>query len=58
MALIMSTEKQSTIVRLSVKNTKAECPLRPPARRVKKSLLSIYLTIMMDVFSHSCWNGC
>jgi len=39
------------------------CPLRgiasnsPPVRRVKKSLLSIYITVMLDVFSHSSWNG-
>jgi hypothetical protein len=34
-----------------------ECPLRKPARHVKKSLLTIYMTIMFDVFSNSIWNG-
>ncbi len=39
-----------------------ECPLRGIARRVpvkhvKKSLLTIYMTVLLDVFSHSSWNG-
>lgn len=39
-----------------------ECPLRGmaksvPAQHVKKGLLAIYMTVMMDVFSHSSWNG-
>jgi hypothetical protein len=39
-----------------------ECPLRGiaksvPAQHVKKSLLTIYMTVMMEVFSHSSWNG-
>jgi len=39
-----------------------ECPLRGvarsvPVRRVRKSLLAVYMTVMMDVFSHSSWNG-
>ncbi|HHI94783.1 MAG TPA: hypothetical protein ENK04_14975 [Gammaproteobacteria bacterium] len=49
--------------RHSSANTRSgECPLRSVARRVpvrhvKKSLLTIYTTVMMDVFSHSSWNG-
>lgn len=35
----------------------AECPLRKPAQHVKKSIWAIYMTVMMDVFSHSSWNG-
>jgi len=40
----------------------SECPLRDiarrvPVRHVKKSLFTVYMTVMMDVFSHSSWNG-
>jgi len=35
----------------------AKCPLRKPARHVKKSIWAIYWTVMLDVFSHSSWNG-
>jgi len=43
-------------------NFNGECPLRSitrsvPVRHVKKSLFTIYMTVMMDVFSHSSWNG-
>ena len=34
-----------------------ECPLRVPAQHVKKSIWAIYMTVMLDVFSHSSWNG-
>jgi len=39
-----------------------KCPLRNiaqrvPVRHVKKSLFTVYMTVMMDVFSHSSWNG-
>jgi len=39
-----------------------ECPLRGivrnvPVNPVKKSLFTIYMTVMIDVFSHSIWNG-
>ena len=34
-----------------------ECPLRAPAQHVKKSIWAIYMTVMLDVFSHSSWNG-
>jgi hypothetical protein len=39
-----------------------KCPLRiiaksAPAQHVKKSLLTIYMTAMIEVFSHSSWNG-
>jgi hypothetical protein len=59
MALEMSTKikAKKKAIRLVTKTGDAECPLRKPARHVKKSLLTIYMTIMMDVFSHSSWNG-
>ncbi len=44
-------------------NTRSgKCPLRDiargvPVKHVKKSLFTIYMTVMMDVFSHSSWNG-
>jgi len=46
-----------------VTNTNSsECPLRSivrrvPVRHVKKSLFTVYMTVMIDVFSHSSWNG-
>jgi len=44
------------------KSRSGECPLRGivksvPAQHVKKSLLTIYMTVMIEVFSHSSWNG-
>lgn len=44
------------------KRRSGECPLRGftksmPAQHVKKSLLTIYMTVMTEVFSHSSWNG-
>jgi len=65
MALNMSTQADKDIVEhaYSAENIHSdECPLRGIARRVpvkhvKKSLLTIYMTVMMDVFSHSSWNG-
>jgi len=55
----VDTEKQQRFV---AGINSGECPLRGiarrvPARHVKKSLFTIYLTVMMDVFSHSSWNG-
>jgi len=47
----------------SIENTRSgECPLRNiarsvPVKPVKKSLFTIYMTVMIDVFSHSSWNG-
>jgi hypothetical protein len=44
------------------KPRRGECPLRGiaksvPAQHIKKSLLSIYMMVMIEVFSHSSWNG-
>ena len=44
------------------KTRNGECPLRgiaksTPAQHVKKSLLTIYMAVMIEVFSHSSWNG-
>ena len=44
------------------KPRRGECPLRGiaksvPAQQVKKSLLRIYMMVMIEVFSHSSWNG-
>lgn len=51
-----------TDVHLTTETRSGECPLRGiarsvPAQHVKKSLLTIYMTVMLDVFSHSSWNG-
>ncbi len=60
----MSTQAGvDTVQRQLVTNTNSsECPLRGivrrvPVRHVKKSLFTVYMTVMMDVFSHSIWNG-
>ncbi len=39
-----------------------KCPLHSitqgvPVKPIKKSVLTVYMTVMMDVFSHSSWNG-
>jgi len=65
MALNMSIQDGMTTTELqhSVKEFRsAECPLRGiargvPVRHVKKSALTIYMTVLLDVFSHSSWNG-
>jgi len=43
--------------KVTSKKTTGECPLRKPAQHVKKSIWAIYMTVMLDVFSHSSWNG-
>lgn len=49
-------ERDSEIL-LESKSRTRECPLRAPAQHVKKSIWAIYMTVMLDVFSHSSWNG-
>ena len=53
--------KQKTSVKNNMKlatvKVGMECPLRKPVKHVKKSVLTIYMTIMLDAFSHSSWNG-
>jgi len=59
----MSTHTETTKYLHAVANThRGECPLRGiarrvPVRHVKKSLFTIYMTVMIEVFSHSSWNG-
>lgn len=48
--------KENTL-KLVEKASEGKCPLRVPAQHVKKSVFTIYMTIMLDVFSHSSWNG-
>jgi len=65
MALNMTTQDGITIAEVQHFDKdfrSAECPLRGiargvPVRHVKKSALTIYMTVFLDVFSHSSWNG-